>query len=132
MSLSGTNMDNHPILGEAVDAAVKVLKKKKSAGVDNIPSELVQAGCEETISALHTICNKIWKTGEWPTVWSQSLIITLPKERQSTTVSELPHYKFDMSPKQSHAENITQQTEATSRSDYCRRAGRLQGWVQHN
>ena len=26
------------------------------------------------------ICNKIWKTGEWPTPWTQSLIITLPKK----------------------------------------------------
>ena len=26
------------------------------------------------------ICNKIWQTGEWPTPWTQSLIITLPKK----------------------------------------------------
>ena len=32
------------------------------------------------ISALLTICNKIWQTGEWPTPWTQSLIITLPKK----------------------------------------------------
>ena len=30
--------------------------------------------------ALHKICNKIWKTGEWPIPWTQSLIITLPKK----------------------------------------------------
>ena len=27
-----------------------------------------------------TICNKIWKTGEWPTTWTQTLVITLPKK----------------------------------------------------
>ena len=32
------------------------------------------------ISALLTICNKIWQTGEWPKPWTQSLIITLPKK----------------------------------------------------
>ncbi len=32
------------------------------------------------ITALTTICNKIWQTGEWPTPWTQSLIITLPKK----------------------------------------------------
>ena len=35
-----TNVDNHPILREEVEAAIKSLKKGKSAGVDNIPAEL--------------------------------------------------------------------------------------------
>ena len=33
------------------------------------------------IAILTSICNKIWKTGEWPTTWIQSLVITLPKKR---------------------------------------------------
>ena len=32
------------------------------------------------IDTLTSICNKIWKTGEWPTTWTQSLVITLPKK----------------------------------------------------
>ena len=60
--------------------AVKLLKKGKSAGVDNIPAELVQAGGEDVITVLTTICNKIFHTGEWPTPWAQSLVITLPKK----------------------------------------------------
>ena len=52
----------------------------KSAGVDNIPAELVQADGEDVITALATICNKIWQTGEWPTPRTQSLVITLPKK----------------------------------------------------
>ena len=72
--------DDHPILRKEVDAAVQSLKKGKSAGVDNIPAELVQAGGEELITTLTTICNKIWQTGEWPIPWSQSLVITLPKK----------------------------------------------------
>ena len=56
------------------------MKKGKSAGVDNIPGELVQAGGEDVITALTTICNKIWQTGEWQTTWTQSLVITLPKK----------------------------------------------------
>ena len=35
--------DDHPILREEVEAAVQSLKKGKSAGVDNIPAELVKA-----------------------------------------------------------------------------------------
>ena len=71
---------HHPILREEVEAAVKVLKMGKSAGVDNIPAELVQAGGEAMIDILTAICNKIWKTGEWQTTWTQSLVITLPKK----------------------------------------------------
>ena len=72
--------EHHPILREEVEAAVKAMKMGKSAGVDNIPAELVQAGGEAMINILTTICIKIWKTGEWPTTWAQSLVITLPKK----------------------------------------------------
>ena len=74
------NNDSYPILREEVEAAVKSPKKGKSAAVDNIPSELVQAGGEAMIYMLLIICSKIWQTGEWPTPWTQSLIITLPKK----------------------------------------------------
>ena len=67
--------DDHLILRKEVEAAVQLLKKGKSAGVDNIPAELVQAGGEDVITTLTTICNKIWQTGEWPTPKTQSLVI---------------------------------------------------------
>ena len=69
-----------PILREEVEIAVASLKKRKSAGVDNIPAELVQAGGETMIDVLTEICNRIWRTGEWPTSLTQSLIITLSKK----------------------------------------------------
>ena len=72
--------DDHPILHREVEAAVQSLKKGKSDGVDSIPAELVQAGGEDATTAVTTICNKIWQTGEWPTPWTQSLVITLPKK----------------------------------------------------
>ena len=72
--------DDHPILRKEVEAAVQTVKKRKWAGVDNIPAELVQAGGEDVITALTTICRTIWQAGEWPTPWTQSLVITLPKK----------------------------------------------------
>ena len=62
--------DDHPILRKEAEAAVQSLKKGKSAGVHNIPAELVQAGGQDVITALTTICNKIWQTGDWPTPWT--------------------------------------------------------------
>ena len=54
------NNDSYPMLREEVEATVKSLKKGKLAGVDNIPSELVQAEGEAVIDMLLIICNKIW------------------------------------------------------------------------
>ena len=58
--------DDHPILRKEVEAAVQPLKKGESAGVNDIPAELVQADGEDvSTTALTTICNKIWQTGDW-------------------------------------------------------------------
>ena len=56
-----------------------MLKKGKLAGASSIPAELIQAGGEDVTTTLMTIYNKVWQT-EWPTVWTQSLVITLPKK----------------------------------------------------
>ena len=50
-----------------MEAAVQSMKEGKSAGVENVPAELVQAGGEAVTTALMIICNKIWQTGKWPT-----------------------------------------------------------------
>ena len=41
---------------------------------------LVQAGGEDVITVLTTISHKIWQTGDWPTPWTRSSFITLPKK----------------------------------------------------
>ena len=109
-----------------MEAAVQSLKKGKSAGVDNIPAELVQAGGEDVITALTTICNKIWQTGEWQNPMDPVLSHHTFQERQPVAVPELPNNKPNQSPKQSHAEDHTEQIEATSGEDHLRRTGRLQ------
>ena len=85
--------------------AVASLKKGKSAGFDNIPAELVQAGGETMIDILTEICNRIWRTGEWPTLWTQSLIITLPKKGNLQLCQNYqPHQSFEQSHAESHLE----------------------------
>ena len=58
-------VDLQPILREEVEIAVASLKKGKSAGVDNIPAELVQAGGETMIDILTEIRDRICRTGKW-------------------------------------------------------------------
>ena len=83
--------EHHPILREAVEVAVKTLKLGKSAGVDNIQAELVQAGGEAMIDILNSICNKIWKAGEWLSIWTIPSYHT-PKERHFAAVPELQNH----------------------------------------
>jgi len=78
------------VLPEKAETAIRSLKKGKSAGLNNIPSELVQAGGEAMTDGLLIICNKIWRTGEWPNPWTQSLIITLPKVTNNYTKTTVP------------------------------------------
>ena len=54
--------DDHPIRRKEMEAVVQSLKKGKSGGVDNIPTEVVEANGEAVIIALTTIFNKIFQT----------------------------------------------------------------------
>ena len=86
-----TNNDNHPILREEVEAAVKTLKKGKSAGVYNILAEMVQAGGEDMISVLLIICNKIWQTGRMSYTMDSVSSHHPPQKGQFTIMPELSH-----------------------------------------
>ena len=58
------------ILREEAEIAVASPKQEKPAGVDNILAELVQAGGETMIVVLTEMCNRIWRTREWPIPWT--------------------------------------------------------------
>ena len=72
--------DDHPILRKEVEAAVQSRKKGKSAGVYNIPAELLQAVGEDVITALTTMCNKNLADRRMANPMDHSLVITLPKK----------------------------------------------------
>ena len=80
--------DLQPVLREEVEIAVAALKKEKPAGVDNIPAELFQAGGEFMIGILTKKCNKIWKTGELPIPWTQSLLLHSLERATSGRITE--------------------------------------------
>ena len=102
-----------------MEAAVQSLKKEKSAGVDNIPAELVQAGGEDVITALTTICNKKdLADRRMANPMDPVLSHHTSQERQPATMPELPNNKPHQSPKQSHAEDHTKQIEATNGEDH--------------
>ena len=52
----------------------------KASGGDGIPVELFQILKDDTEKVLHSICQQIWKTQQWPQDWKRSVFIPIPKK----------------------------------------------------
>ena len=52
----------------------------KASGGDGIPVELFQILKEDAVKVLHSICQQIWKTQQWPQDWERSVFIPIPKK----------------------------------------------------
>ena len=52
----------------------------KGSGGDRIPAELFQILEDDAVKVLHSICQQIWKTPQWPQDWKRSVFIPTPKK----------------------------------------------------
>ena len=52
----------------------------KASGGDGIPAELFQILKDDAVKVLHSICQQIWKTQQWPQDWERSVFIPVPKK----------------------------------------------------
>ena len=52
----------------------------KSSGDDRIPIELFEIIQDDAVKVLHSICQHIWKTQQWPQEWKRSVFIPIPKK----------------------------------------------------
>ena len=53
---------------------------KKASGGDAIPAELFQILKDDAVKVLHSICQQIWTTQQWPQDWKRSVFIPIPKK----------------------------------------------------
>ena len=53
---------------------------KEARGGDGIPVELFQILKDDVVKVLHSICQQIWKTQQWPQDWKRSFFIPVPKK----------------------------------------------------
>ena len=53
---------------------------KKASGGDGIPVELFQILKDDAVKVLHSICQQIWKTQQWPQDWKSSVFMPIPKK----------------------------------------------------
>ena len=52
----------------------------KASGGEGIPVELFQILKGDAVKVLHSICQQIWKTQQWPQDWKRSVFIPIPKK----------------------------------------------------
>ena len=52
----------------------------KASGSDGIPVELFQILKDDAVKVLHSICEQMWKTQQWPQDWKRSVFIPIPKK----------------------------------------------------
>ena len=67
------------ILECEVKWASESITMNKASGGDGIPVELFQI-LKDDVKVLHSICQQIWKTQQWPQDWKRSVFIPIPKK----------------------------------------------------
>jgi len=60
--------------------ALGSINTSKASGGDGIPAELFQILKDGAAKVLHSICQEIWKTQQWPQDWKRSVFIPIPKK----------------------------------------------------
>ncbi|GBE63537.1 endonuclease-reverse transcriptase [Babesia ovata] len=68
------------ILECEVKWALESITTNKASGGDGIPVELFQILKDDAVKVLHSICQQIWKTQQWPQDWKRSVFIPIPKK----------------------------------------------------
>ena len=84
------------ILECVVKPALESITMNKASGGDRIPVELFQILKDDAVKVLHSICQQIWKTQQWPQDWKgqfsfQSQRNAMPKNAQTTTQLHSSH-----------------------------------------
>ena len=92
------DLDNHygvithlepDILECKVKWALESITTNKACGGDGIPVELFEILKDNAVKGLHSICQQIWKTQQWPQHWKRSVFIPIPKKGNA---KECPNY----------------------------------------
>ena len=68
------------ILECEVKWALESITTNKASGCDGIPIQLSQILKDGAVKVLHSICQEIWKTQQWPQDWKRSVFIPIPKK----------------------------------------------------
>ena len=85
----------------------------KDGGGEGIPVELIQILKDDAVKVLHSICQQIWKTQQWPQDWKRSVVIPIPKKDNAKECSNYCTLEFI-----SHASKVMLKILQTSLQKY--------------
>jgi hypothetical protein len=68
------------------EIAIAKLKKYKLPGSDEIPAELIQAGGEILLSAIHKLVTSVWNKEELPDQWKEAIIVLVHRKGDKTFI----------------------------------------------
>ena len=75
------------ILECEVKWALGSITTNKASGGDGIPVELCQILKDDAVQVLHSTCQQIWKTQQWPQDWKRTVFIPIPKKGNAKNCS---------------------------------------------
>ena len=78
------------ILESEVKWALGSITTNKASGSDGIPVGLFQILKDDAVEVLHSICQQIWKTQQWPQDWKRSVFIPITKKGNDKECSDYP------------------------------------------
>ena len=81
-----THLEPHTLECE-VKWALGSITTNKASGGDGIPVELFQTLEDDAVKVLHSICQQVWKTQQWPQDWKMSVFIPIPKKANAKACS---------------------------------------------
>ena len=81
------------VLKYEVKWALGCITANKASGGDRIPLKLLQILKDDAVKVLHSVCQQIWKTQQWPQDWKRSVFIPIPKKvnAKNVQVKSLSH-----------------------------------------
>ena len=97
-------MDNHDdvvihLESDIIERKVKwdlvgSITTNNTSGSDGIPAELFQILKDDAMKVLHSICQQIWKTQQWPQDWKRSVFIPILKKGDAKECSNYHTFAF--------------------------------------
>ena len=93
------------ILECEVKWALQSISMNKASGDDGIPAELFQILEDDAVKMMHSVCQQIWKTQQWPQDWKRSVFVPILKKGNAKecstyhTIALFSHANAQNSPK---------------------------------